>query len=143
MYIATILYILQVFLSISFLVLDTSPIPETGTMIVSGRSDWPNKGEEKRRIEMRMMSICFTWVPISGSEEPNIYHDLGCFTRMWGFYLEGVWLWRISGSYFTLHFFYKIICILKYGMKKIWKMKKINYYIIVIVPPIAAWLPQL
>jgi len=19
------------------------------------------------------------------------------FTRMWGFYLEGVWLWRISG----------------------------------------------
>ena len=22
--------------------------------------------------------------------EPNIYHDLGDFTRMWGFYLEGV-----------------------------------------------------
>jgi len=21
------------------------------------------------------------------------------FTRMWGFYLEGVWLWRISGGY--------------------------------------------
>ena len=39
MYISTIWYILQVFLSISFLVLDTSPIPETGTMIVSGRSD--------------------------------------------------------------------------------------------------------
>ena len=39
MYIATIMYILQVFLSISFLVLDISPIPETGTMIASGRSD--------------------------------------------------------------------------------------------------------
>ena len=43
----------------------------------------------KRNME-KMRSICFTWVPISGSEEPNIYHDLGCFTRMWGFYLEGV-----------------------------------------------------
>jgi len=21
------------------------------------------------------------------------------FTRMWGFYLDGVWLWRISGGY--------------------------------------------
>ena len=66
-----------------------------------------------------------------------------CFTR------NGDFTWRVSdceklsGGYFTLHFFYKIICILKYGMKKIWKMKKINYYIIVIVPPIAAWLPQL
>jgi len=36
-----------------------------------------------------MMSKCFTWFPnwlVLG--EPNIYHDLGCFTRMWGFYLE-------------------------------------------------------
>jgi len=27
-----------------------------------------------------------------------IYHYLGDWTRMWGFYLEGVWLWRISGD---------------------------------------------
>jgi len=32
---------------------------------------------------MRMMSICFTWFPIRGLGEPNIYHDSGCFTRMW------------------------------------------------------------
>jgi len=30
-----------------------------------------------------MMSRCFTWFPISGLGEPNIYHDSGCFTRMW------------------------------------------------------------
>ena len=33
---------------------------------------------------MRMMSGCFTWFPnclVLG--EPNIYHDLGDFTRMW------------------------------------------------------------
>ena len=52
-------------------------------------------------------------------------------------------LLRIKWGLLYITFFYKIICILKYGMKKIWKMKKINYYIIVIVPPIAAWLPQL
>ena len=46
MYISTIWYILQVFLSISFLVLDTSPIPETGTMTVSGRTD--DQTEEKK-----------------------------------------------------------------------------------------------
>jgi hypothetical protein len=39
-------------------------------------------GEERRRIE-RMMSRCFTWFPISGLEEPNIYHNLGEFTRNW------------------------------------------------------------
>jgi len=30
--------------------------------------------------------------------EPYIYQNLGCFTSVWGFYLEGVWLWRISGN---------------------------------------------
>ena len=33
------------------------------------------------------MSICLTWFPISGLGEPNIYHNLGDFTRKWGFYL--------------------------------------------------------
>ena len=28
------------------------------------------------------MSICLTWFPISGLGEPNIYHDLGEFTRI-------------------------------------------------------------
>jgi len=37
-----------------------------------------------------MMSICFTWFPIGGLGEPNIYQNSGDFTRMWGFYLEGV-----------------------------------------------------
>jgi len=35
------------------------------------------------------MSICLTWVPISGSEEPNIYHDSGVF------YKEVGRLWRV------------------------------------------------
>ena len=46
------------------------------------------KVELKRNME-KMMSICLTKFPISGLGEPNIYQNLGCFTRMWGFYLEG------------------------------------------------------
>ena len=41
----------------------------------------------KRNME-KMMSICLTWVPFSELGEPNIYHNLDHFTRMWGFYLE-------------------------------------------------------
>jgi len=26
-----------------------------------------------------------------------MYHNFVIFTRIWGFYLEGVWPWRISG----------------------------------------------
>jgi len=44
-----------------------------------------------------MISRCFTWFPIIGLGEPNIYHDLGIFYKNRRFYLEGVWLWRISG----------------------------------------------
>ena len=43
----------------------------------------------KRNMD-KMMSTCLTWFPISGLGKPNIYHDLGEFTRTWGFYLEGV-----------------------------------------------------
>ena len=43
----------------------------------------------KRNTE-KMMSICLTWVPSSELGEPNIYHNLDHFTRMRGFYLEGV-----------------------------------------------------
>ena len=43
-----------------------------------------------KRNREKMMSICLTWFPISGLGEPYMYHDLGEFTRMWGFYLEGV-----------------------------------------------------
>ena len=35
------------------------------------------------------MSICLKRVPISGLGEPNIYQNLGDFTRKWEFYLEG------------------------------------------------------
>ena len=31
--------------------------------------------------------------------EPNIYHDSGVYYKYAGFYLEGVWLWRISWGY--------------------------------------------
>ena len=43
----------------------------------------------KRKRE-RMMSRCFTWFPIIGLGEPNIYHDSGDFSRMWDF------TWRVS-----------------------------------------------
>ena len=54
----------------------------------------------------KMMSICLTWFPISGLGEPYMYHDLGEFTRMWGFYLVGCLTceelvgvtWRLSDS---------------------------------------------
>ena len=38
----------------------------------------------------RMMSICFTWFPIIGLGEPNIYHYLGDLTR------SGDFTWRVS-----------------------------------------------
>ena len=39
----------------------------------------------KRRSIERRMSICLTWFPISGLGEPNIYQNLGDFTRIWDF----------------------------------------------------------
>ena len=49
---------------------------------------------------MRMMSICFTWFPIRGLGEPNIYHDLGVFYKNVGILL-GDCLTReeLMGSY--------------------------------------------
>jgi len=46
--------------------------------------------KRRRKIEMRMMSICLTMVPISGLGKPKLYQNMLCFTRMWGFYLVGV-----------------------------------------------------
>ena len=43
----------------------------------------------KRNMET-MMSICLTWFPIGSLGEPNLYHHLVEFTRMWGF------TWRVS-----------------------------------------------
>jgi len=43
----------------------------------------------KRKRE-RMMSICFTWFPISDLGEPLLYHNLGDFTR------SGDFTWRVS-----------------------------------------------
>jgi len=43
----------------------------------------------KRNME-KMMSIYLTRVPISGLGEPKIYQNLGDFSRIVGFYLEGV-----------------------------------------------------
>ena len=47
-------------------------------------------GEERRRIEMRRMSRCFTWFPFGELVEPNIYHQSVCFTRNRDF------TWRVS-----------------------------------------------
>ena len=45
----------------------------------------------KRNME-KIISICLTWFPISGLREPKLYQNMWCFTRMWGFYLECLWL---------------------------------------------------
>ena len=37
-----------------------------------------------------MMSICFTWFPICGLGEPNIYHDSGVFYKNVGILLGGL-----------------------------------------------------
>ena len=42
----------------------------------------------KRNME-KMMSRCFTWFPISGLGEPNIYHDSGVFYKKVGILLGG------------------------------------------------------
>jgi len=31
-----------------------------------------------------------------------MYHNFVIFTRIWGFYLEGVWPWRISGVHLRM-----------------------------------------
>jgi len=37
-----------------------------------------------------VMSICFTWFPIGGLGEPNIYHDSGGFYKNVGILLGGL-----------------------------------------------------
>ena len=48
------------------------------------------KMELKRRKEMRMMSRCFTWFPISGLGKPKLYQNMWCFTMSVDF------TWRLS-----------------------------------------------
>ena len=49
-----------------------------------------------------MMSICFTWFPISGLGEPYLYQNLGGFTRM-GILLGGcLTCEELSGGYLEL-----------------------------------------
>ena len=45
---------------------------------------------KRRRREMRMMSICLTWFPISVLGKPKLYHDSGVFYKNRGFYLENI-----------------------------------------------------
>ena len=57
---------------------------------------WKKKNDSSDEIVSRMekmMSICFTWFPISGLGEPKIYHQSVCITRMWILLRESDW-WR-------------------------------------------------
>ena len=45
---------------------------------------------KKETKKMRMIMIKLTHRVSISLVEPNVYHDSVCFTRMWGFYLEGV-----------------------------------------------------
>ena len=40
-------------------------------------------------MRVRMISMCFTWFPISGLGKPKLYQNLVGITRKWGFYLVG------------------------------------------------------
>ena len=47
------------------------------------------------KVELKIRNIesmmrFFTKFPIGGLGEPKLYQNMWCFTRMWGFYLEGV-----------------------------------------------------
>ena len=46
-----------------------------------------------------MMSRCFTWFPISGLGEPNLYHNLVDFTRIGEFDLGVSDCEELSGGY--------------------------------------------
>ena len=50
---------------------------------------------EVRRRKERMMSRCFTWFPISGLGEPNIYHYLGDFQECGDF----TWKYDVEGKF--------------------------------------------
>ena len=59
-----------------------------------------NVSEEGGRDEKEMKTLVFQWIPYLSpnsfvwlDDEPSI----GLFYTNWGIYLEGVWLWRISG----------------------------------------------
>ena len=39
--------------------------------------------------KMKMMSICLTRVSISGLGKHKLYQNMGNFTRIWGFNMEG------------------------------------------------------
>ena len=54
-------------------------------------------GEERRRIE-RMMSMCFTWFPISGFRRTQYITGFGLIYKEVECYLEGIWLWRTRYS---------------------------------------------
>jgi len=45
-----------------------------------------------------IVSICFTWFSIGGYMSIQYITSIGLFYKNWGFYLGGVWLWRISGG---------------------------------------------
>ena len=77
------------FKRICFCESETFPITVGVRATPRGLEDWPDRGEERRRKE-RIMSVCFNWFPISGLGKPKLYQNMWCFTRMWGFYLEGV-----------------------------------------------------
>ena len=50
----------------------------------------PNRGEERRSIDMRRMSRCFTWFPIVWFRRTQYIPSIGLFYKNWGFHLEGV-----------------------------------------------------
>jgi len=45
------------------------------------------------------MSKCLTGFPIGGYRRTQYIPELGRFNKNMGFYLDGVWLWRISGGW--------------------------------------------
>ena len=60
--------------------------------------DWLSRGEVRRSRErvMRTCLIGFLLVVSAFRRTKNI-PEFGVFYKNWGFYLEGIWLWRISG----------------------------------------------
>ena len=91
---------LRVFWMICFRLSEISPRVPTGMTMVSGRSDSDQtRGISKKKKyweENEYMShkVSYKWF-----RRTQYIPRFGRFYKKWGFYLDGVWLWRISGGY--------------------------------------------
>ena len=72
--------------------------------------DCPNRGEERRRIEISMR-ICFIWIPFGGFSVTQYITSIGLFYKNMGNLVVGVYGGYLfhRGSLFYLYSFHNIV----------------------------------